>query len=75
MRSKFVTAALLKSSLAASILTLVSGVSLAQQAVNVSVAPTTYTAPDGSVLPAPQYPPMPVRSTPYGRGNRIPEEP
>ncbi len=52
MRPNTLKAALIKSGLAASILLLASGAALAQttpQQVNLTAAPTVYTAPDGSV--------------------------
>src|ERR1700732_3630437 len=54
MRPNTLKAALIKSGLAASILLLASGASWAQttpQQVNLTAAPTAYTAPDGSAIP------------------------
>ena len=54
MRPNTIKAALIKSGLAASFLLLASGASLAQttpQPVNLTAAPTAYTAPDGSAIP------------------------
>src|ERR1700757_1638657 len=54
MRTNMSKAALIKSGLAASVLLLASAASFAQttpQQLNLTAAPTVYTAPDGSVIP------------------------
>src|SRR5258706_5741283 len=51
MSSLNIKTALIKSGLVASVLLLASGVSLAQQQVNLTAGPTTATLPDGSAVP------------------------